>query len=287
VSAYARDGAVPGDGEEAMSNTDARRKFPLSASFAIQLRTIRALLIREAQSRYSNETLGFFWVIAEPLLLTCGVIVLWMLTRQGGSKQASVGIVPLALTAYSHIQLWRMTVLGAIRSLRRTGWLLYHQNINALDILLSQGLLLSVSIFASFVLVSSACVMFDIFPPVRDPGLIVAAWCLDTLFCISFAIVVAGLSELSEFAEKVLHPLMYLTLPLTGAFTMTAWLPPRARVVVDWSPLANACEMLRAGVFPLSVKTSWSASYIFVVSLALLALGLPLLGYARRQISVA
>jgi capsular polysaccharide transport system permease protein len=272
-----------------MSNSDVRPKVPFTASFAIQLRTIRALLIREAQSRHSTETLGFFWVIAEPLLLTCGVIALWTLTRQGGGnggKFVSVGIVPLALTAYSHIQLWRMTVLGAIHSLRRAGWLFYHQNVNTLDILLSHGVLLSVSIFASFVLVCSVCVMFDIFPPVRDPGLIVAAWCLDTLFCISFAIVVAGLSELSEFIEKVIHPLMYLTLPLTGAFTMTAWLPPRARAVIDWSPMANACEMFRAGVFPLAVKTSWSAPYILLTSLALLTVGLPLVTYARRQISV-
>jgi capsular polysaccharide transport system permease protein len=165
-------------------------------------------MIREAQSRYSTETLGFFWVIAEPLILTCGVIALWTLTRQGSAK---VNVVALALTAYSHIQLWRLTVLSAIHSIRRSGWLFYHQNVQALDILLSHGFLQSVSIFTSFVLVCSVCIMFDIFPPVRDPGLIVAAWCLDTLFCISVAVLVAGLSELSEFVEKLLHPLMYLT----------------------------------------------------------------------------
>jgi ABC-type polysaccharide/polyol phosphate export permease len=68
---------------------------------------------------------------------------------------------------------------------------------------------------------------------------------------------------------------------------MTAWLPPRMRAVIEWSPLANACEMLRAGVFPLAVKTHWSASYILVSSLALLAVGLPLLTYVRRQITVS
>jgi capsular polysaccharide transport system permease protein len=273
--------------EEAMSSSNARPKVSLSASLAVQLRTIRALLIREAQSRYSTETLGFFWVIAEPLILTCGVIALWTLTRERGGKYASVGIVPLALTGYSHLQLWRLTVLGSIHSLRHNAWLFYHQNVTTLDILLARGLLVSVSVFASFVLVCSVGLMFDnIFPPVRDPGLIVAAWCLDTLFCISFAIVVAGLSELSEFIEKVIHPLMYLTLPLTGAFTMTSWLPPRARVVMEWSPLADACEMFRAGLFPLAVKTSWSAPYILVTSLALLTVGLPLVTYARRQIRV-
>lgn len=268
-----------------MWSSDARPRVSLSTNLAIQLRVIRALMIREAQGKYSVETLGFFWVIAEPLLLTCGVIVLWTLTRPAG-KGADVSIVALALTGYSHIQLWRLTVLGAIRSLHHGAWLFYHNNVSALDILLARGLLQSVSIFASFVLVYAVCIMFDIFPPARDPGLIVAAWCLDSLFCISFSIVVAGLSELSEVVEKFLHPLMYLTLPLTGAFTMTSWLPPRARVAIEWSPLADACEMFRAGVFSLSVKTYWSAPYIFFSSLALLSVGLPLVSYARKQISV-
>lgn len=72
-----------------MSNSDVRPKVPLFASFAIQFRTIGALLIREAQSRHSTETLGFFWVIAEPLMLTCGVIVLWTLTREKENMPAS------------------------------------------------------------------------------------------------------------------------------------------------------------------------------------------------------
>ena len=102
----------------------------------------------------------------------------------------------------------------------------------------------------------------------------------------SFASVVAGMSEFSEIFEKILHPVMYLSLPLTGAFTLTSWLPPRARAIVDWSPLANACEMFRAGVFPLSVKTTWSLSYMLACSLALLLIGLPLMRKARNIIDV-
>jgi capsular polysaccharide transport system permease protein len=268
-----------------MSSSDARPKVSLSASLAVQLRIIRALMIRDAQGKYSVETLGFFWVIAEPLILTCGVISLWLITDRG-KGHGSVSIVALAITAYSHIQLWRLIVLPSIHSIRNSGWLLYHYNVHVFDVIVARAMLLSVAIFTSFVIVSSACILFNVFPPVRDPGLIVLAWCLDTLFVFSFAVVVAGVSEFSEFVEKILHPLMYLTLPLTGAFTMTSWLPPRARVIIEWSPLANAIEMLRAGVYPISVKTYWSVPLIVFSSLALLTVGVPLVLYARRQIQV-
>jgi capsular polysaccharide transport system permease protein len=77
---------------------------------------------------------------------------------------------------------------------------------------------------------------------------------------------------------------MYLTIPVTGIFAMTAWLPPEAQVVMNWSPLANAVEMFRAGVFPESTKTHWDAWFILNSSLVLFAVGFPLIAVARRRV---
>jgi len=260
-----------------------RLKF--SATFAVQMRVVAALMVREAQARYSQETLGFFWTIAEPMILTAGVIVLWSVTGRGEGR-GQVSIFALALTAYSHVQLWRQISTGALGSVKASGWLFYHQNVKLFDVFLARGFLISLSVFTSFVIVATFGALFDFMPPVRDPGLTVAAWGVDTFFCMSFASVVAGLSEISELVEKLIHPLMYLTLPLTGAFTLTSWLPPQARVIVNWSPLANACEMFRAGVFPDSIKTTWSLSYILISSLVLFLIGIPLMNQARKLINV-
>ncbi len=254
-------------------------------SLAVQFRVVMALMVREAQSKYSQETFGFFWTVAEPLMLTLGVIALWTVTGRG-EGHGKVSVFAFALTAYSHVQLWRMISLGGLGSIKASGWLLYHQNVRAFDVFLARNLLISLSIFTSFTILATFGALFDLMPPVRDPGLVVAAWCVDTLFCMSFATVVAGVSEFSEMVEKLLHPLMYLTLPLTGAFTLTSWLPPRARVVIDWSPLANACEMFRDGVFPESVKTTWDLPFILICTLVLFIIGLPLMNRARQMIHV-
>lgn len=266
-----------------MTSIPGRGKF--STSLMIQIRVVVALMIREAQAKYSRETIGFFWTIAEPLILTSGVIILWTLGGWGESH-GQVTIFAMALTAYSHVQLWRTTVLDSMASIKRSGWLFYHQNVKMFDVFLARSLLISISIFASFVIVATFGMLFEFMAPVRDPGLVVAAWCVDTFFVMSVASIVAGLSELSEVVEKLLHPLMYLTLPLTGAFTLTTWLPPRARLIVEWSPLANACEMFRDGVFPDSVKTIWSLSFILGCSLVLFLVGIPLMIHARKFIQV-
>ena len=268
-----------------MPTTRVRRRRSFLTSLAIQIRVVSALMIREAHAKYSQETFGFFWTIAEPLLLTCGVIVLWTFTGRGEGR-GQVTIFAMALTAYSHVQVWRMITSESLGSIKRGGWLFYHRNVKMFDVFLARSLLVSVSVFASFVIVATVGVLFDFMAPVRDPGLVVGAWCVNTFFVMSFASVVAGLSEFSEIVEKILHPFMYLTLPLTGAFTLTSWLPPRARVVVDWSPLANACEMFRAGVFPDSVQLTWSLPYILGCSLVLFLIGIPLMNRARQIIAV-
>ena len=184
-----------------MSSSDAWGKVSLSTSLAVQLRVIRALMIWEAQGKYSVETLGFFWVIAEPLILTCGVIALWLITDRG-KGHGDVSIVALALTAYSHIQLWRLIVLPSIHSIRNSGWLLYHHNVHVLDVIVARAMLLSVAIFTSFVIVCSTCVLFDVFPPVRDPGLIVQPGVSTRYSVFSFAVVVAGISEFRNLLRK-------------------------------------------------------------------------------------
>ncbi len=257
----------------------------LRASIMAQLRVILALMIREGQSSYTQETLGFFWVIAEPLILTCGVIALWTLgDRTHG--HASISIVAMALSAYTHLQLWRLGVLPSMNIIKHGGWLLYHRNVNIFDVIVAHVFMKSVSIFASFVIIASVALLLEVIEPIRDPGLLVAAWGLDTLFVLSSATFISGFAAMNEYVEKIMHPLMYLTLPLTGAFTLTGWLPTSFRVYLAWSPLANCCEMFRAAMFPLSIKTYYSVPLILGSSLVLLAIGLPVMFYARRDVVV-
>ena len=269
-----------------MSVSVDRSKPSLAASAIAQLRVIQALMIREGQANYSQETLGFFWVIAEPLILTCGVIALWTFSGRLGSH-GDVSVVAMALSAYTHIQLWRLGVLPCLHVVKNGGWAFYHPVIHVIDLVISHIFVKSVSVFASFVVLYTILILFGVLSPPRDPALIVAAYGLDTLFVLSVSIFVAGLAAVNEYVEKLTHPLMYLTLPLTGAFALTVWLPPRTRMILEWSPLANCIEMFRAGMFSLNVKTFYSVPLVVLSSLFLMAIGVPILLYARRHIDLA
>ena len=266
-------------------SVSAARRPSLFAGIATQLRALVALMVWEGQSSYTQETLGFFWVLAEPLILTSGVIILWSLMGRDRGHM-DVSIVAMGLSAYTHIQLWRLGVLPCIAIIRRSAWLYYHPNVHVFDVIAAHILMKAVSIFASFVVIASCLTLVGILQPVRDPGLLVAAYALDTLYTLAFATFIAGPCAMNEYIEQIMHPAMYLTLPLSGAFSLTDWLPPAEKVILEWSPNANCMEMFRAGMFSLSVKTYWSVPLILLSSLFLLAVGLPLAEYARRHIEV-
>src|SRR6516164_1824062 len=48
---------------------------------AIQWRVLGALLIREIYSRFGRESLGFAWIVAEPLVFALPVLFVWRAVR--------------------------------------------------------------------------------------------------------------------------------------------------------------------------------------------------------------
>lgn len=269
---------------------EGRTRFPpaseltLAAGLRNQVRVIRALTIREISERYGTEGLGYFWVFGEPMLLCFGVMILWTILKN--NHGGSVGVGLFALTGYSHVQLFRHCVFNASQAISRSVWLAYHASVHPLDVLIAKSLMGSLGIFGAFVFGYFLLYVFGGVDLPRDPLLVVAAWALDTLFCFAFSLVIAGVSELSHLAEKLLHPLMYLTIPLMGSFALTDWLPVAARKVLVWSPLVNAVEMLRAGVLPPDIRTYWDPGYVVFCSLVCLTIGLPLVAHARNCVVV-
>ena len=92
----------------------------------------------------------------------------------------------------------------------------------------------------------------------------------------AFGLVMAALSEMSDVLERVLPVTIYLTLPLTGVFTMQGWLTAKARHVLAWSALVNIMEMFRAGMFSQDVVTIFDLQYIVWFCFALTFAGLRL-----------
>ena len=153
-------------------------------------------MIREAMSRFGHEGLGFFWLMGEPLLLSCGVMLLWTLSNQ--THGSEVGVVPFALTGYSMLTLWRHIMQKSVHGMRYNASLTFHAQIKFLDILLAGALLETIGILAAFFIAYIPLYCFDLIMPIRDPLVLFGGWFLMAWFSFGFGLCLAALSETND-----------------------------------------------------------------------------------------
>jgi ABC-type polysaccharide/polyol phosphate export permease len=92
------------------------------------------------------------------------------------------------------------------------------------------------------------------------------------------------LDERSEIFERVWHVLLYLTLPLTGAFTMVSWLPTGVQEIILYSPMVHGVEMLREGYFGGGIRATYDVGYLVSCNMVLTAVALLLIGRVSKLV---
>lgn len=247
-------------------------------------RVINALFIRELMARFGHSNVGFLWQVLEPLVLTLGVVVSWSLIY--GERNHGVRVVPLVLTGYTFLTLWRHLTSRLTNSFRHASGLLFHRVVKPADILVARGLLECVGTLLAFFAAYIPLALLGVVEPVEDYLVLLGGWTLMCFLSFGVALIIAGITHLSEPVERFIQPVMYLILPLTGVFYMAYWLPPAAREVVLYSPLVQACEMYRAGFFGHTIPTFWNPWYVLLWGIVANALGWILIVKAQQHIEM-
>ena len=250
----------------------------------VQIRIIGALMLREAMTHYGRESLGFFWLVAEPMILTLGVMVMWSITGQAHGH--GIGVIPFALTGYALLTIFRHIIGHSTYIFRHGSSLLFHQNIHLLDIFIARHILSAAGTTLAFFVTYVPFYLLDYLDPFNDPLLLVAGLVMMTWYAASMGLIIACLTELYEPVERFVQPVMYITLPFTGAFYMVDWLPDKVQYYVLLSPQVNITEMFRDGMFGNIVDTYWSGWYPVICCTLFTAVGLALLRKARYAVKI-
>ncbi|WP_066586115.1 ABC transporter permease [Sphingomonas pruni] len=250
----------------------------------LKMRVINALFIRELMARFGHSNLGFLWQVLEPLVLALGVMASWSLIY--GERNHGVRVIPLVLTGYTYLTLWRHMTARLSNSFRQASGLLFHRSVKPIDILIARGMLESIGVLMAFFAAYIPLALLGIIDPVDDYLVLLGAWTLICFLTFGVALIITGVTHLSETIERFVQPVMYLILPLTGVFYMVYWLPPAAREVVVLSPLVQACEMYRAGLFGHAMPTFWDPWYILLWGIGANALGWVLVLKAQKHIEM-
>jgi ABC-type polysaccharide/polyol phosphate export permease len=255
----------------------------LRAAFRVQRRVVGALLMREILTRYGRHNIGFLWLFVEPMIFTLGVAALWAFAAM--HQRSNIPIVAWAVTGYSSVLLWRNMPSRCVHAVEPNLALMYHRNVNLLDIYVARLLLEASGATLSFVILACAFVALGTMPPPEDLLKVMCGWFMLAWFGFSLAIFVGTLSEQSEAVEKLWHPITYLLFPLSGAAFNVDALPVAAQKVVLLLPMVHGVELLREGYFGSAFNAHYSIAYLASICAVLSLLGFAKLRKVSREIT--
>lgn len=256
----------------------------LAKGWDIQMRVIKALMLRELTTRFGRENIGFLWIMAEPLLFAVLVGLLWRAMK--GPFESGVDVIAFTVSGYIPLVFFRSTIGRAVSSFTANGGLLYHRQIKVLDLIMVRFIVEFIGHLMAYFFIALVLFAFGIFPVPHDLGFLVLGWLYYALFTLAITLVVAPLSEMSEVVEKFVPVTTYMMVPFSGAFYFVSSLYPAAAAVVLWSPPVHGMEMMRYGVFGPSIDPRYDFLYPLQFCLPTLLLGLMLCRHVRKRMVI-
>ncbi|CUI01646.1 ABC transporter permease [Leisingera aquaemixtae] len=246
------------------------------------LRTIAALVLREMSTRYGRTPGGYLWAILEPLAAILFLSLGFSLVIRSPSLGTS--FLLFYATGYLAFDLYNTIANTTARALNFSKPLLQFPAVTWVDAILARfalnsltGSLMALLLLSGTLMVIDSRTVLDLPPAVLAMALaMVLGLGVGTLNC-----VLMGLYPLWEVAWSVITRPLFLA---SGVLFLYEDLPPLAQEILWYNPLMHITGLMRTGFYPTYTAAYASVTYVLLTSLALLALGLLLMGRYHRVI---
>lgn len=256
-----------------------------SQGMRVQLKVVKALMIRELVTRFGRENIGFLWIMAEPLMFAGLVGMVWSFIR--GPEYHGIGVVAFVVTGYIPLTFLRHSFGRSAKIFQSNSSLLYHRQVKVLDFIFVRVSIEAVGAMMAYIFAGTVLLFSGSFPIPSDAGALVAGWVIYVAFVLAVSTVLAPLSEMSEVVEKLVPISVYISIPFSGVFNMASWLPPNVREALLWSPMVTGMELMRYGLFGDIVTPYYDVNRALAVTLVCLFVGLILCRRVRRTLTLS
>jgi capsular polysaccharide transport system permease protein len=220
---------------------------PMRRGFRVQANVIGALILRELHTRYGRENIGLIWLVLEPMILATGIALIH--SRSPTHFGTDMKPVPFTLIGYCNFITFRGIFSRGEGAVEANLTLLYHRTVTIFDVMLSRALLEAAGTLFAFVLLMGIAIAAGMANLPERPHFLVLGVLTMFLLCFSWSLVVVWVSHDNRSAARLIHPIGYLMMPLSGAFFALKWLPTELAEAFTWVPLSHVFELLRYGQF--------------------------------------
>lgn len=246
----------------------------------IQVRVIGALMLREMQSRFGKRDLSLLWVFLEPLVLS-GVIgtfhALW------GHHTGMRRVFEFYAMGYLMYFMMRSVMNRGASAVVHNVPLLAHRRVTLHDIFIARHVIEFLTIGQVMLLFQVGLILSGADLP-NSPMQMMLALFLMLLLAQGLAFLVGALAGRLPSAERVVHVVSYLLLPVSGVFWMMDQVPEWIQDIVIWVPTVHLFEVLREAQFGDIYTYHYDLEYVAYWILGLNLVGLLTLSVMRKHL---
>jgi len=246
------------------------------------MRTVLALILREMSTRYGRTPGGYAWAILEPL---GGILVLSLgFSLVMRAPALGTSFILFFATGFMPFNLYQSVSGSVAKAINFSKPLLQYPAVTWFDASLARFLVNSLTgIFITIILLTGILTVIDS-PVVLELPSAVEAIILAIMLGAGVGMLncaVMGLFPIWEMIWSIITRPLFIA---SGVFFLYETMPPFAQKILWYNPLIHIVGLMRTGFYPTYTASYVSPVYVLGVSLALLAMGLILMGRYHRDI---
>lgn len=213
----------------------------------VQRRVILALVLREIKTRFGERRLGFFWVIAEPIIHVGVFMLIWEVVGRMGPR--GVDKFLFILTGVLSYFLFRNTTKKVVASLRSNKALLIYPHIHIYDFSFARAVLELMTYSMAFVLLLFAASFFGVDVSIDNILGVLYIYFFIWIFGISFGMFCLPVINTFPVTQYILDIILRVGYFLSGVFFSIDRIPPKYYDVIAYNPMLQLIHTFRANFF--------------------------------------
>ncbi len=249
------------------------------SSFTIFKSVVWALFLREIQTRFGSQKLGYFWAIFDAMLM----VLIFAGLKSSISENSMPGVdFPVFLASgFLAFFLWRNILNKSMGAFDSNAALFNYIQVKPIDTIITRFLIeILVTTMATLVFLAIG-LYFDFNISVKNFNMVILAVVWLALFAFSLGLFSAIMSTFYETYAKIINVITTPMLFISALMYTVDSLPPLLREIILYNPLVHFIEMIHGNYF--SVLDTKYVDYQYMLYWTFIPLFLALYFYTRAE----
>ncbi len=241
-------------------------------SFTIFKSVISALFLREIQTRFASQKLGYFWAIFDAMFMV--LVFAGLKSAIATNSMPGIDFPVFLASGFLAFFMWKNIVSKSMSAFSANMALFSYKQVKPIDTIITRFLVeILVSVMATLVFLGIG-LYFDFDVHVQNFTMVVLAVVWFAVFGFAIGLLTAVVGTFYETFTKIVNVIMTPLLFVSALMYTVDSLPPVLREIILYNPIVHFIEMIHGNYFNSLTTEYVNYAYMFYWTFVPLYLGL-------------